>query len=86
MRNTSQGLPIFNILNIYTEIKGATIIGKIIMANFIKCILDPKYNSVAIVFKKLRNRSAILAITLKVAEKLNKLANCFSRNHNIIFK
>ena len=79
-------MPIFNILNIYTKTKSVTIIGKIIMADFTEFILDPEHNSVAVVFEKLRNRSAILAATLKVAEKLNKLANCFSYNYNIIFK
>ena len=79
-------MPTFNILNIYIKIKSAIIISKIIMADFTKFISNSEYNSVAIVFEKLRNRSAILAAILKIAKKLNKLANYFSRNYNIIFK
>ena len=61
-------------------------VGKIIIAKFIKFILDPEYNSVAVIFEKLCNWSAILATILKVAKKLNKLANCFNYNYNITFK
>ena len=79
-------MPTFNILNIYIKTKSATIIGKIIIAKFTKFILNSKRNSTAVIFKKLRNRSAILTATLKVAKKLNKLANYFNRNYNITFK
>jgi len=86
IHNISQNLPIFNILNIYTKTKCVIIISKIIIANFTKFILNPKYNSVAIILKKLRNRSAILAAILKVTKKLNKLANYFNYNYNITLK
>ena len=45
----------FNILNIYAEIKGATIVGKITIADFTEFILDPEHDGVVVVFEELRN-------------------------------
>ena len=79
-------MPIFNILNIYIKTKKAILIGKIFIANFTEFIINNECNSTAIIFEKLRNRLAILIAALKVAEKLNKLANCFNYNYNIILE
>jgi len=60
--------------------------GKITFNKFYIWIADYKRNSVKILFKKMRNRTAILIGAFEIVEKLNNLANRLSRNYNTIFK